>query len=94
MDLRLKEITWLRLMSLLMWTLLVMVKRGVSQLIEFLETKVFDRSEHSSKREEVGVELVGGAILLPPLNDELVLSKIWPLLHRRVNVSQCLSCGG
>jgi hypothetical protein len=87
MDLRLKEITWLRLVSLLMWTLLVMVKRGVSQLIDALESRVFDRSDQTPKEKEVGAEPVVGATLLPPLSDELVLTKIWPLLHRRVNVS-------
>ena len=86
MDLRLKEITWVQLMSLLIWTILVMVKRGVSQLIDALERKVFDRSEQTSN-EEVRVEPVGGAMLLPPLSDELVLTRIWPLLHKRVNVS-------
>jgi hypothetical protein len=31
--------------------------------------------------------LIGEATLRPPLSDELVLSQIWPLLHKRVNVS-------
>lgn len=29
----------------------------------------------------------GKATLLPPLSDELVLSRIWPLMHQRVNIS-------
>ena len=87
MGLRLKEVTWLRLISLLLWTLLVMVTRGASLLIDWLEGRVFDKSEQPSKVGEAEVELIGRATLLPPLDDELVLTRIWPLLHRRVNVS-------
>ena len=87
MDLRLKEITWLRLVSLLIWTVLVMVKRGVSQLIDALESRVFDKSEQTPKKGEVDVEPKVGVTLLPPLTDELVLAKIWPLLHKKVNVT-------
>ena len=47
---------------------------------------MFDRSEQAPKDREVE-ELAGGATLLPPLSDELVLTKIWPLLHKKVNVS-------
>ena len=86
MDLRLKEVTWLCLVSLLLWTILVMIKRGVTQLIEVIENKVFDRSERSL-REALRSEEVRAATLLPPLNDDLVITWIWPLLHRRVNVS-------
>lgn len=86
MDLRLKEITWVRLLSLLIWTILVMVKRGVSQLIDAIESKVFDKSEQTLS-EEIRERGVGCATLLPPLSDDLVLTRIWPLLQRRVNVS-------
>lgn len=86
MDLKLKEITWLRLVSLLIWTLLVMLKRGLTQLIEVIEGRIFDRGSQSSS-EEVRGETIGGARLLPPLSDEFVLTRIWPLLHREVNVS-------
>ena len=86
MDLRLREVTWLRLVSLLIWTILVMIKRGVSQLIEVIENKVFDRS-YRSLSEVLRSEEVRAATLLPPLNDDLVITRIWPLLHRRVNVS-------
>ena len=86
MDLRLKEVTWLRLVSLLLWTILVMIKRGVTQLIEVFENKAFDRSERSLS-EALRSERVKAATLLPPLDDDLVISQIWPLLHRKVNVS-------
>ena len=51
MDLRLKEITWVCLLSLLIWTILVMLKRGVSQLIDAIESKVFDKSEQTLSEE-------------------------------------------
>lgn len=86
MDLKLKEITWVRLMSLLLWTILVMIKRGVSQLIEIVESRVFDVSSQTpEKRSKEGEKEL--ETLLPPLTDELVLTQIWPLLHQRVNVS-------
>ena len=44
MDLRLREITWVRLRSLLLWTLLVMLKKAITQLIEVVERGVFDVS--------------------------------------------------
>ena len=86
MDLRLKEITWVRLLSLLLWTVLMMLKRGITQLTDIIEKRVFDlgvRAEEKSDQEN----LLGEATLLPPLSDELVFSQIWPLLHKRVNVS-------
>lgn len=43
-------------------------------------------SEQTLIREKQDLE-GGERTLLPPLNDELVLHRIWPLLHRRVNVS-------
>ena len=86
MDLRLKEMTWIRLLSLLLWTVLMMLKKGVTQLIDIVERRVFDSSVQT--REESGREkLSGEATLLPPLSDELVFLHIWPLLHQRVNVS-------
>ena len=86
MDLRLREITWVRLLSLLIWTFLMMIKRGVSQLIELLEKRVFDVGELPSWESAVG-QRVEARTLLPPLIDELVFGQIWPLLHKRVNVS-------
>lgn len=64
----------------------MMLKRGVTQLIDLIEERVFDRSvpplrETGRKREN------GVATLLPPLSDELVLQRIWPLFHKRVNIS-------
>ena len=86
MDLRLKEITWVRLLSLLLWTVLMILKRGITQLIEIVERRTFDVNVQA--KEERGREkLIDEATLLPPLSDELVLSQIWPLLHKRVNVS-------
>ena len=86
MDLRLREITWVRLLSLLLWTLLVMLKKAITQLIEVVERGVFDvgtpmagKSDQEKSKKK--------ATLLPPLSDELVLSRIWPLMHQRVNVS-------
>lgn len=88
MDLRLKEITWVRLLSLLLWTILMMLRRAVNQLInlliEVVERRVFDVSDSEERGRE---EPYGEATLLPPLSDELVLSRIWPRLHQRVNVS-------
>lgn len=86
MDLRLREITWVRLVSLLAWTILVMLKRGISQLIDMIEERVFERHVQQ-KREEKTEREVESATLLPPLSDRLVLERIWPLLHKRVNVS-------
>ena len=86
MDLKLKEITWVRLLSLLLWTVLIMIKRGVSQLIEIVESRVFEvNSQTPGKESKEGKR--GLETLLPPLSDELVLTRIWPLLHQRVNVS-------
>lgn len=86
MDLRLREVTWLRLLSLLLWTILMMLKRGITQLIEGIEERVFESSAQSvDERNQEGDE--EERTLLPPLNDDLVLGRIWPLLHRRVNVS-------
>ena len=86
MDLRLKEITWVRLLSLLLWTVLMMLKRGITQLIDIVERRIFDVNVQA-KEESSREKLIGEATLLPPLSDELVLSQIWPLLHKRVNVS-------
>jgi len=88
MDLRLRELTLKRLLSLLVWTLLVILKRGISVLIESIESCIFERTtlppDRNEGRRRGGL---GRATLLPPLNDELVLSHIWPRLHRRVNIS-------
>ena len=86
MDLRQREVTWIRLISLLLWTILVMIKRAATQLIEVIETWAFDASGQIPERREQERE-VEGRTLLPPLSDELVLGRIWPLLHRRVNIS-------
>ena len=86
MDLRLKEITWVRLLYLLLWTVLMMLKRGITQLIDIVERRIFDVNVQA-KEESSREKLIGEATLLPPLSDELVLSQIWPLLHKRVNVS-------
>ena len=86
MDLRLREVTWVRLLSLLIWTILMMLKRGITLLIEGIEERVFERSVLSvSERDRNGE--VESATLLPPLSDRLVLERIWPLLHRKVNIS-------
>lgn len=86
MDLRLREVTWVRLLSLLLWTILMMLKRGISQLIELVERRAFEE-EGQAVREGDQESLSGEATLLPPLSDELVLSRVWPLLHERVNIS-------
>lgn len=86
MDLRLREVTWVRLLALLVWTILVMLKRGISQLIEAIEERVFERSVQTPS-EEVRERRVEKSTLLPPLSDEIVLARIWPLLHQRVNIS-------
>lgn len=62
------------------------MKRGITQLIEMIEKRIFDLSEQPSREREQEPE-VEERTLLPPLSDELVLSRIWPLLHKRVNVS-------
>lgn len=85
MDLRLREITLKRLLSLLVWTLLVILKRGISVLIESIESCIFERVEPLPDR-NVG-RRSGGVTLLPPLSDELVFLHIWPRLQQRVNIS-------
>ena len=60
--------------------------RGITRLTEFVERRVFD-VDIRSKRESDRDSLIGEATLLPPLSDELVFSQIWPLLHKKVNVS-------
>lgn len=65
----------------------MMLRKGITALIEVVEKRVFQVNERSM-REEEGQEAKGEkSTLLPPLSDELVLSHIWPLLHQRVNVS-------
>ena len=86
MDLRLREVTWVRLLALLVWTIMVMLKRGISQLIEAIEERVFERSVQTPS-EEVRERRVEKSTLLLPLSDEIVLARIWPLLHQRVNIS-------
>ena len=86
MDLRLREVTWIRLVSLLLWTLLMMLKRAITQLIEIFENRAFEVNLCSVSESDQEV-LKREATLLPPLSDEIVLSRIWPLLHQRVNIS-------
>lgn len=64
----------------------MMLKRGITQLIERIEERVFERSAHpvSERNQEGEIE---ERTLLPPLSDELVLGRIWPFLHRRVDIS-------
>lgn len=87
MDLRLREVTWVRLLSLLVWTILMMLKRGLSQVIEVIERRVFVEINQTKKEERNQREDGEKFTLLPPLSDQIVLSKVWPLLHERVNVS-------
>ena len=55
-------------------------------LIEVDEKRVFQMNDRSMRKE--GPEGKGEkSMLLPPLSDELVLSRIWMLLRQRVNVS-------
>lgn len=70
MDLRLREVTWIRLISLLVWTILMLLKRGISQLIDMIEKQVFVSSEQTSMGEEQDVE-AEERTLMPPLNDSL-----------------------
>ena len=86
MDLKLKEITLKRLLSLLVWTLLVILKWGILVLIEAIECRVFERTDPAPSG-FVRNRRAGRATLLPPLTDELVFSHIWPRLHRRLNIS-------
>ena len=86
MDLKLKEITLIRLLSLLLWTLLVIFKQNISSLIEVIECHVFEKTEQALSV-LAGRKIVKGVTLLPPLSDELVFSQIWPHFHWRVNIS-------
>lgn len=86
MDLKLKKIMLKRLLLLLVWTMLVILKRGNSVLIEVIECCIFERTEPTPSG-FVGNRKVGGATLLPPLSDKLVFSQMWPRLHRRVKIS-------
>jgi hypothetical protein len=79
MDLRLREITWVRLLSLLVWTILMMLKRGLSQLIDVVERRVFVESNQTKSEEKDQRGEGEETTLLPPLSDQLVLSKVWPL---------------
>ena len=63
----------------------VMIKRGIYQLIEVIEGRIFEMSEPIPRGR--GQERESKGTLLPPLDDKLVLRRIWPLLHKRVNVS-------
>ena len=72
MDLGLKEVTWIRLLSLLLWTLLMMLKRGITQLIDVVERRVFNVSAPvTSERDQEDV--YGEATLLPPLSDSIIV---------------------
>ena len=64
----------------------MMLRRGINQLIEVIEERVFDHSAHILRERSLS-ERVGAATLVPPLSDELVLERIWPLLHKRLNIS-------
>ena len=64
----------------------MMLRRGISQLIEIFEERIFDRSVQGLQERGLS-ERVITATLLPPLSDELVLERIWPLLHKRLNIS-------
>lgn len=86
MDLRLRETTWVKLLTLLLWTVLVMLRKLITLLIEVAEKRVFSVDDRSARGESRGKQ-IENPTLLPPLSDELVLTRIWPLLHRRVNVS-------
>ena len=85
MDLRQRELTWARLLALLLWTVLMMIKRGATQVIEMIEVWVFETDVPTP--ETLNRERSLERTLLPPLDDELVSSRIWPLMHKRVNVS-------
>lgn len=76
----------MRLLTLLVWTILVMLKRGIIQLIDVIEERVFERVVQPST-EGVQERRIEKSTLLPPLSDEIVLARIWPLLHQRVNIS-------
>lgn len=82
---RLRELTWVRLLTLLLWTVLMMISRGITQIIGRIEGQIFDTSEPTLRENGRKRELRG--TLLSPLDDELVLRRIWPLLHKKVNVS-------
>ena len=85
MALRLRELTWVRLLMLLLWTVLMIVKHGVTQMIETIEGLIFDTGVPVLRTVDQERDLE--RTLLPPLDDELVMSRIWPLMHKRVNVS-------
>ena len=82
---RLREVTWVRLLALLLWTLLMMINRGITPIIEGIEDYVFVTSETKLREDDRKEKLIG--TLFPQLDDELVMRQIWPRLHKRVNVS-------
>ena len=63
-----------------------MLMKGITVLIEVVEKRVFQVNGRLFPEEGRGRSIVNST-LLPPLGDELVLTRIWPLLHQRVNVS-------
>lgn len=85
MDVRLRELTWVLLLILLVWTVLTMIKRGVTQIIEVIEGQIFETSVPTLRESIRSRELRG--TLLSALEDEIVMRQIWPVLHKRVNVS-------
>ena len=86
MDLRMKEVSWIRLVALLLWTLLTMLQKAITQLKGLVENRAFEVSSQSGSENDQE-SLKQEATLLPPLSDEFVFSRIWPLLHQRVNIS-------
>lgn len=86
MDLRMKEVSWIRLVALLLWTLLTMLQKAITQLKGLVENRAFEVNSQSGSENDQE-SLKQEATLLPPLSDEFVFSRIWPLLHQRVNIS-------
>ena len=59
-------------------------------MIDAIEGKVFDCVEQVPRERDQGSDEERGvrsATLLPPLSDDLVNERIWPLLHRKTNIS-------
>ena len=54
----------------------MMTRRGITQLIEVIEGRIFDTSDPIPRGS--GQDRESKGTLLPPLDDELVLRRIWP----------------
>ena len=71
----------LRVLLLSIWALLIVLKQGITLLIDMVECHVFDEAEQPLN-ELPGHAIREGVMLLPPLSYELVLVRFGLALIR------------